>query len=408
MSFDDSFASEIVALAKRLSSPESFNPKSRQAILTDFLKAAGFRNIFAEAKGEKGNAEIVTVAMETGAGDGPYAAIFAPSLSCIAEDDSWNLAAFAALAVVFSKGEGGRKVAFVTAEEDDQRTQTNWRYLAETLPTLKSSKLLLVPSPVRPFYLNDLMVFPLVFAFKGSARLQLKSSVSKVCIDCPDASDAIGRLNRALIRIANQKLPNQVTQAAKIMFCGLRRAGGPWLSLKMAGASPTLAGMALEGGLDGSPLNLPVAAATRNTVCPVAVGADASTLTSPVPLNAWAMLEVSLLPETDVRNVMFQLREMLNDEALTLLPEGQIPPAVSPWDSPRFLSLMKSIADQGLSARPVPWLSPRRPDSLVLASVGTHVYGLPTVGNPMGDELAVTAWIKSVASLATGLEESAG
>lgn len=409
MPFDAADCEAALSLAKSLSPKEAPSPRERVGILAKFLEKGGFKPLAASLAADMG--DVPSLAMGAGApsagaekGDCALAAVFAPSLSAVDDEDVWNLAAFAALAVAYSKA-GKGPVAFVSTTEDSQGGQAQWRSLLEAVPSLKAAKLVLTPSPVRPFPLNDLTVFPLAFAFKGRASMKLTAAVADACADCPDAKNAAGRLNRALIRIANQKLPNQVTVAAKTMFFGLRRAGGPFLPLAMAGMTPTLAGMALEGGLDGSPLNVHVAAATRNTVCPVAMGADEPTLEHPVPLNAWASLDVRHLPGTDVRGVMFQLREILDDEALTILPGASVPPMVSPTDTPLFQSLMKSIASQGLSVRMVPWLSPRAPDALVLAaSSGAAAYGLPMVGNPSGDDLESTAWVKSLAALEAGLE----
>ena len=162
--------------------------------------------------------------------------------------------------------------------------------------------------------------------------------------------------------------------------------------------------MTLENAFQDSPLLPFLAAALRSTAAPLEISAAAPSVSGEVPAEAFAILDARLLPGSEPNKVMAELRAILDDAALTLVPEAEVFPRSSSVDSPRFEALMKSVASQAMSARLVPWLSAEVPDTLLIGEACPAVYGLPLAGDPAGDELERAAWKKSIAAIDAGLD----
>ena len=404
MPIETTEADAAADLARRLAEPtpdgDAGAEDDRPRLLKKFLSAKGFREAACPEAG-------ACVCLRFG-DDADDAAPKRVTFAVLLEDGEEraascaDAAAFAALAAARASVTGSC-VDFIAVRSDVSGAQKHVRALLAAHPELKKTGLLLLPSPVRPFEMEGLQVFPMTAAFKGRARFKLTSKTDRRRASFPAADTAIAHLTQGLLRIANQQLPNLITNEAKRMFYGLRRAGAPALSLILMGAGPTLAGLTLENAFQESPLLPFLMAATRNTAAPLEILSAPPKAPGEVPDEASSALDIRLLPGCEPNKVMAELREILDDAALTLIPDAEVFARSSPVDSPRFEALMKAVAAQAMSARPVPWLSGEVPDTLLLGEACPAVYGLPLAGDPAGDELEAAAWKRSLAAIDTGL-----
>ena len=415
MTLEAADGAAALALFQKLAAPESAEAAARLTLLSEFFAERSLHVERFEAEPSLPALVVRSAAAESLASSEPLGSpgVVEPSGAAAAlrfiapltgqgAPHAADLAAFAALFAALAR-DAARPLAFVALAEDGAGRQRGARALAEAHPELlKASGAVLTPSPERPFDFEALQVFPLVAAFKGRARITLSAAGEPASAGHPSPAHAACRLTRGVLRLCNQPLPVHLTAEARRMFYGLRRASGPF-ALNLLGAGPRLADMAISGALADRPLRPALDAALRNTVAPLDLALDAPALAGDVPAAGRATLDARLLPGQEVSHLLFELRAILDDAQLELSADDACSPKSAPTDTPLFQSLARAIAAQALSARLVPWVSARVPDAALFGRAGAPLYGLPLAGDPAGDELARTAWLKSIEALLAGL-----
>jgi acetylornithine deacetylase/succinyl-diaminopimelate desuccinylase-like protein len=190
----------------------------------------------------------------------------------------------------------------------------------------------------------------------------------------PRSGDAISRLARALSALASHREPVRLDATTRALFAGLADV---WPD---AGQAAAMRGLLVgeRGGRDGGEALAPLpalAALLRNTVTPTTVGGGTSS--NVVPAEAWALLDLRLLPGERIADVVARLAAVVDDRDVVMDVEPRGPDAPpSPADSPMFAAIAEAVRELSPGLPVVPYLSPGATESAHLRSRGIPCFGL--------------------------------
>ncbi|MDX1522628.1 MAG: M20/M25/M40 family metallo-hydrolase, partial [Anaerolineae bacterium] len=195
----------------------------------------------------------------------------------------------------------------------------------------------------------------------------------------PQQNNPLDRLIRALTRVKQWKRPARLSKPVIEMLRTLAPVQAFPRSYLFAHAENRLVWSLLRPTLEASPFFVPLIQNTINLT--MLRGGEASNVVSG---QAEARLDMRLLPGDDPLAVLADLRSVINDRHITLVPD-EIPPdpPLTPIDTEFYRALSQTLLQMGSAAGGdpaairliVPYLTPGATDSRYFRQAGMKAYG---------------------------------
>ena len=181
----------------------------------------------------------------------------------------------------------------------------------------------------------------------------------------PHANNAVARLVRALARIESRTPQVRITTAVDAMFRTLRQRGLVPAELDWNDSAV----LQMLASVDAH-----LAAITRDTVN--LTGLRAGHKHNVIPASAEATLDCRLLPDTEPAAFMEEIRGLIDDPSIEIVPVLEHASGESSLDTPVVKVIAEVIADHyGDEAGVLPMLSPGFTDSHAYRTAGATAYG---------------------------------
>jgi acetylornithine deacetylase/succinyl-diaminopimelate desuccinylase-like protein len=190
----------------------------------------------------------------------------------------------------------------------------------------------------------------------------------------PERENAIYRLSRALARLAQVRLPFELTETTRAYFEGMARAGGPEApAMRRLLSGRAAAARSAADELSSKPhLN----ALLRTTF--VATMLDAGTRVNVLPSLATANVNCRVMPGTDLRAFIRKMEALVGDPKVKVThdPGDLVPCDSSPVDHPLFDAVRMAAGAHFPRSVVVPFMSAGATDSRFLRRMGMPCYGI--------------------------------
>lgn len=190
----------------------------------------------------------------------------------------------------------------------------------------------------------------------------------------PSRDNAIGRLARAVDRVAPYQFPVNLNPVTRAYFEGLTQVPNHPLATQFRILTHEDDGPDWEEAVARISEEPTYNAYLRTTCTPTIF--KAGFRENAIPGRAEANVNCRLLPTENAETVVRRLRDAIGDPKVTLTPTKPRQPAMSPVDHPIFESLRAVMKEIAPGAVVVPYMSAGATDSAKLRLKGINAYGL--------------------------------
>ncbi|MBI5595029.1 MAG: M20/M25/M40 family metallo-hydrolase [Elusimicrobia bacterium] len=393
---------DAAALLKALVRVDTSNPPGSErgacAVLAAYLKAGGVpyellestpgrTNLVARLKGDGSRRPLLllshldTVGAETGrwsfspwAGDEKDGYVRGRG----AIDDKSMAAVFAVVVrrLAASGARLKRDVVFAATADEESGGRWGVRWLLEKRPELLDAELGFNEGGTTFTRGGRVRLLAVQVQEKEYLDLALVARSSGGHASVPDPDNAVMRLARALVRLDEWRPAHRLSPVTKAYFHGLRGLETPELS---SAFDDLLAEdeERVERGAEALRENPYYNAMVTDSLSPTLLSAGVRE--NVLPSEARANLNARLLPDTDPRAFLEELRSAVEDSGVSVEPlsasDGPAP-AAAPLEGPVWDAVRKAVSAESPGAAVVPSLSVGSTDAGVLRRRGVAVYGL--------------------------------
>lgn len=187
----------------------------------------------------------------------------------------------------------------------------------------------------------------------------------------PRLNTSVNRLVRGLARLADTRFEPRVNAVTRTWLQGMADLNPPHLR---AGLSDPDTAVTDDEFMAQLQAHSPRQAARLHSTCSITrLGGSAKINT--IPGSAWAEVDCRLLPDEDPAAFTERVRQIFNDDRVSVITLLSFTPATSPTESPLFRGLARVMSSQLEGARILPTMSTGFTDSHFFRDVGVHSYG---------------------------------
>ncbi len=292
------------------------------------------------------------------------------------DDKGWAAAAFVAMAELKKlKAPLSRDVILVAEADEESGGTQGLRWLLERYPGKLDAEFALNEGGSTRLEDGRVKLLAVQTAEKSYVDLKLTARGPSGHSGAPPPGQAIFALARALARLESNRPAPKLSPATGPYLRALADSGSPEMRAAVDDLFAAEPGRREKGAryFDTTPR---LAALIRDTAAPTILGGGLRA--NVIPSEAWANINVRLLPDTTLDEMLRRLRAAIDDPAIELsvtrAPDARSP--IMPDSGALYDALAAAVKDLSPGATVTPYMSAGATDSLFLRSRGVLVYGL--------------------------------
>ncbi len=198
----------------------------------------------------------------------------------------------------------------------------------------------------------------------------------------PQGDNAVVRIAQAVARVGGHQFPARLNDVSLAYFKGLSQLTEHPLKTEFTALASGTKDKAYDQAVDKLSLIPQYNAMLRTTAVPTVIEAGFSN--NAIPGKAKANINCRILPNEDPKDIVAELREVINDPKIVITPNEPDKPAMSPFDDSFCAAVKTVMKEMAPDAVTVPYMSVGATDSRKLRYRGMKAYGL--VPMPMAVE----------------------
>ncbi len=296
--------------------------------------------------------------------------------------DMKHMAVMSALTVLRLKAEGiklARDVIFVGVADEEAGCDLGSKWLVDNHADLVRAEFALGEAGAFTVRLNGAVLYPVAVAERGTVWMKMKMEGPPGHGSLPRTDNVVGRLGRAVHRLATTRLPHHRTAVVERYFRAIaatQKAPNSWFLRNMF--IRRIADLVL-GKMPDAGIKAATWAALSNTVVPTILRAGQKT--NVVPGMAEAELDGRTLPTQTAADLVAEIKKVVEDDVeIEILRD--MPPVEADPDTPLARLLMDALRRAHPGSVPVPYLMPGFTDAKNWSRLGTQSYGFMPVQFP--------------------------
>jgi len=296
--------------------------------------------------------------------------------------DMKHMAVMSALAVLRLHAEGiklTRDVIFAGVADEEAGCDMGSKWLVDNHPDLVKAEFALGEAGAFTVRLNGAVLYPVAVAERGTVWMKMKMEGPPGHGSLPRTDNVVGRLGRAVSRLATTRLPHHRTGVVERYFRAIaatQKAPTSWLlrNIYVRRIADLILGKMADPGIKAATW-----AALSNTVVPTILRAGQKT--NVVPGMAEAELDGRTLPTQTAADLIAEIKKVVEDDVeIEILRD--MPPVEADPDTPLARLLMDALRRAHPGSTPVPYLMPGFTDAKSWSRLGTQSYGFMPVQFP--------------------------
>lgn len=270
-----------------------------------------------------------------------------------------------------------RDVIFAGVADEENGCTLGSRFLVDEHPDEVRAEYVVGEVGGFSLHLFGRRFYPIQVAEKGVCWVRATYEGKPGHGSMPDPDSAVHRLARGLERLGRTRLPahptEQVRSFVSSLAAGLPRAQRAVLKRLSV---PQVAPLILDYLIRDPGQRRSFGALLSNTASPTVLRAGGKV--NVIPGRASVELDGRTLPGQTTDAFLRELAEVLGKDAkLEVLKE--MPPVVTPVDTPLYRALERAIVDQDPLGTPIPFVIPGFTDAKAYHRLGSHCYGFSPV-----------------------------
>jgi acetylornithine deacetylase/succinyl-diaminopimelate desuccinylase-like protein len=296
--------------------------------------------------------------------------------------DMKQMAVMSALAVLRLKAEGvklKRDVIFAGVADEEAGCDLGSKWLVDNHPELVRAEYALGEAGGFTVYLNGAVLYPVGVAERGAVWMKMRMKGPPGHGSMPRADNVIGRLGRAVSRLATTRLPLHKTPVVERYMSTIAKTQGLGRKLILANIwFEKIADLALRGAPDPGVRGATQAMLSNTAVPTVLRGGNKINV---IPGVAEAEIDGRTLPRQTAADLIAEIKKVVEDDVeIEILRD--MPPVENDPESPLVQLLFDAIRKAHPGAVPVPYLMPGFTDAKSWSRLGTQCYGFMPVRFP--------------------------
>jgi acetylornithine deacetylase/succinyl-diaminopimelate desuccinylase-like protein len=291
--------------------------------------------------------------------------------------DMKHMAAMSVMVLKLLKRQGKRlkrDVVFAGVSDEETGGEHGAARLCEERPELVEGEYLLGEVGGFNVPVGEAEIVPIQVAEKGRVLLRLRAEGPAGHGSLPVEGSAVGRLGRAVDRLARIRLPIHVTRVARAFIREVAASQGLVRGSVMRQlANPSLSQLILDRAISEPGQRAAFQAMLSNTATPTMLTAgEASNV---VPEGAEALVDGRFLPGQTASDLIREVRSIVGPSVTIEKVCEQQPVELRPFATAAYRALCDTVRQNAPKARPVPSLTPGYTDAKHFSKLGLKCYG---------------------------------
>ena len=274
-----------------------------------------------------------------------------------------------------------RDVIFAAVADEETSCRLGSRFLVDEHPDLVRADWAIGEGGGFTLVLGGKRLYPIQIAHRGVAWLTLRARGRAGHASVPSEDSAVARLARATMRLSQMSLPVHVTDPARRTLVSLAATQGGLASLSLRMLTrPWLANFALESFVGDPKARAVLGTLLRNpAVVTELKGSDAPNV---LPATAEATIDGRLVPGQTSADLIREVREVVDDDAISFEVRHEVPAYEAPAASPLYDRMAAAVRAMDPRGIPFPVIAPFFTDAAAFGKLGIKTLGFTPVVVP--------------------------